>query len=87
MKHGILLSQWSWANEYAKKRTWSLQRDVIGLAETQRENSGEITIDVGQIITFYGKEKYHQHGVAFILRKYLNTSILNYTKVHNKVKD
>ena len=61
--------------------------DVIGLAETQRENSGEITIDVGHIITFYGKEKYHQHGVAFILRKYLNTAIINYTKVHNKVKD
>ena len=59
--------------------------DVIGLAETQRENSGEI--DEGQIITFYVKEKYHQHGVAFILRKYLNTSILNYTQVHNKVKD
>ena len=86
MKHGILLSQWSWATEYTKKRTWSLQRDVIGLAETLWENSGEITVDVGHIITFYGKEKCHQHGVDFILRKYLNTAILNYTKVHNKVK-
>ena len=59
--------------------------DIIGLAEKRWKNSGEMITDVGHKSVYSGQDKYNQHGVAFIVRKELTTSIINYRRVSSRI--
>ena len=48
----------------------------ISLEEIRRKNSGELITDEGHKIVYSGKQKLHQQGVTFIMRKEMISVIL-----------
>ena len=65
-----------------KELTHELQHyrwDVIGLSEVRWTNFGEMRTDEGHKIWFSGDDTKHQHGVAFIVRKEILSSVISCT--------
>ena len=50
------------------------------MAETRWRNSAE-----SHKIIYSGQKKYHQQGLAFIVKKELASAILNYEAVSNRI--
>ena len=59
--------------------------DIIGLAETRWKNCNELITEEGHKIIYSEQEKYHQQGIAFILRKELTSTILNYKIISSRI--
>jgi len=88
---GVTIGTWNVRTLYQTGRVQELTHelkiykwDILGLAEVRWTGFGETTTQDGHKIWYSGEEKLHQHGVGFIVRKEIMSSIISCTPVSSR---
>ena len=58
---------------------------VIGLTEVRWKGTGEQIIDNSNVIWYSGRKDKHQQGVAFIVKKEIVKSVINFEHISSRI--